>query len=194
MVDYNLKYKIFQQTRSNSIPVNVTYYGDIAEDTRGGGNFEKYVHRFSFFNELIISRRFGPKFSAQIAPMMAHFNAVDTLYSNDVFGVSVAAKFRISPMGSIQLEWTQPLTQHDIGNQSKAGSLYKKDAGPQPNIALGYEVVTSAHVFQIFFSTYRDILPQNNLVYNTNMLSKDVNGKSKLGFVLGFNITRVWNF
>jgi hypothetical protein len=58
MVDYNLKYKIFQQTRSNSIPVNVTYYGDIAEDTRGGGNFDKYVHRFSFFNELIISRRF----------------------------------------------------------------------------------------------------------------------------------------
>jgi hypothetical protein len=194
MIDYNLKYKFLQQTRSNSIPVNITYYGDIAEDSRGGENFAKYVHRFSFFNELIISRRFGPKFSAQIAPMFAHFNAVDTLYSNDIFGLSVAAKFRVSAMGSIQLEYTQPLTQHDIASESKSGSMYNKDAGTKPNIALGYEVVTTSHVFQIFFSTYRDILPQNNLVFNTNTLTRDVDGKSKLGFLIGFNITRVWNF
>ena len=190
-LDYNVKYKILQQTRSNSIPINLVYFGSMAEDTRGGENFVKYVHRFSFFHELIISRRFGPKFSAQIAPMVAHFNAVDTLYSSDIFGVSVAAKFRVSPMGSIQLEWTQPLNQHDINT---AGTGFQKDAGPNPNFALGYEVVTSAHAFQIFFSTYRDILPQNNLFYNTNSLSKDVDGKKKLGFLIGFNITRMWNF
>ncbi len=191
-VDYNIKYKKFQQTKSNSMPVNITYYGDMAQDTRGGGNFVKYAHRFSFFHELIISRRFSPMFSAQVAGMISHFNAVDTLYSNDIFGASVGANIKISAVSSVQLEWTQPITQHAVDENSDPN--YKKDAGPKPNFALGYQVMTSGHAFQNFFSTYRDILPQNNLSYNTNTLSTDVNGKSKLGFLIGFNLTRLWNF
>lgn len=190
-VDYNLKFKIFQQARSGGMPVNLVYYGDMGEDTRGGEFFTKYVHRFSFFHELIISRRFNSSLSAMVAPMVAHFNSVDTLYSNDIFGLGIGVKYRVSPMGSVQVGWTQPLNQHDA---NKAGKGFQKDAGPKPEFALGYEVVTSSHCFQIFFSTYRDILPQNNLVYNTNTLTTDVGGKSKLGFLVGFNITRLWNF
>ena len=49
IIDYNLKYKILQQTRSNSMPVNLTYFGCVTEDTRGGEYIKKYVHRFNFF-------------------------------------------------------------------------------------------------------------------------------------------------
>ncbi len=191
-MDYSVKYKIFQQTKSNSMPVNITYFGEMGQDTRGGEYFVKYAHRFSFFNELIISRRFGPYFSAQVAPMISHFNAVDTLFSNDIFGINVAAKIKVSAMGSVELAWTQPLNQHDVNTAEDPN--FKKDAGPKPNFSLGYEIMTSGHAFQIFFTTYRDILPQNNLSYNTNSLSNDVNGKNKLGFLIGFNLTRLWNF
>jgi hypothetical protein len=190
-IDLNAKFKILAQTQSNSIPVNVTYFGNLGLDTRNKDNFEKEVYRLSYFHELIISRRFGPKFSVQVAPMVAHFNSVDSLYSNDVFGASLGLKFNVSSQGSILFEWTQPINEHDVNT---ADLIVRKDAGPHPNFALGYEIVTSSHAFQIFFSTYKDLLPQNNLVYNTNSFTKEVGGENKLGFLLGFNLTRLWNF
>jgi hypothetical protein len=190
-IDLNAKYKILAQTQSNSIPVNVTYFGDLGLDTRNKENFDKSVYRLSYFHELIISRRFSSKFSAQVAPMVAHINSVDSLYSNDMFGASLGLKLGVSSQGSIMFEWTQPFGQHEVND---ADLNVRKDAGPEPNISLGYEIVTSSHAFQIFVSTYRSILPQYNLVYNTNSWTKEINGENKLGFLIGFNLTRMWNF
>jgi hypothetical protein len=187
-IDLNLKFKILQQMQSGGSPVNITYFGNMVIDTNKPENFDKDVHRLSYFNELIISRRFGPKFSAQVAPMISHFNAVDSLYRHDIFGVSLGIKFKVSNQGSIVFEWTQPLNQHYV-NDPVHGSL-QKDAGPKPNLAIGYDIVTSSHSFQFFICTYRDILPQYNLAYNTNTLTKD----GKPAFLIGFNLTRLWNF
>lgn len=194
-IDLNVKYKILQQMQSGCSPVNLTYFGNMVIDTDKPEKFDKGIHRLRYFHELIISRRFGPKFSAQVAPMISHFNAVDSLYRHDIFGVSLAVKFKVSSQGSIQFEWTQPFNQHYVNdpvhNHQPTGPNLQKDAGPKPNIALGYEIVTSSHDFQFFISTYRDILPQYNLAYNTNTLTKD---SGKLGFLIGFNLTRLWNF
>jgi hypothetical protein len=181
-VDLNLKYKILQQTRSNSMPINLTYFGNTAIDTQNESNFDEGVHRLSYFHELIFSRRFGSKFSALVAGQFAHMNAVDTLYENDVYGVRFAAKYRITSQTSIMLEWTEPFVSHPV-NDEVHGDL-KKNAGPDRNIGIALEVATSSHAFQIFISYYRDLLPQYNLVYNTN----------EPGFQIGFNITRLWNF
>ena len=192
-LDFNIKYKILQQTRKNEIPINLVYFGNVAIDTQKPEKFEEGIHRLSYFNELIVSRRFSNKFSAQVAGMFSHFNAVDTLYDNDVFGVSVAAAYKVGSTSAIQIEFTQPLVQHRI-NDSEHGD-FTKDAGPKPNIALSFETATSSHAFQIFISTYRDLLPQYNLAYNTNTFTfEDADGNNKLGFMLGFNITRLWNF
>ncbi len=114
--------------------------------------------------------------------MFSRVSSVDTLYDNDVFGVSLAAAYKISSTSSIQIEWTEPLVQHRINN-SEHGDL-TKEAGPERNIAIAFETATSAHAFQIFISYYRDLLPQYNLAYNSNTN----------GFQIGFNITRLWNF
>jgi hypothetical protein len=192
-IDFNIKYKILQQTRKNEMPVNLVYFGNMAIDTQKPEKFEKGSHRLSYFHELIVSRRFSSKFSAQVAGMVSHFNSVDTLYDNDVFGVSLAAAYKVSSTSSIQIEWTEPLVQHRINN-SEHGD-FTKEAGPKRNIALSFETATSSHAFQIFISTYRDLLPQYNLAYNTNkFVIEDSEGNNKLGFMIGFNITRLWNF
>lgn len=190
-IDLNIKYKILQQATGGGSPVNLTYFGNVGIDTRDASNFDQGSHRFSYFHELIFSRRFNYKFSAQIGAQFAHFNAVDTLYSNDMFGLSLGARYKISAQSSIIFEWTEPLMQHDVND---APSPLTKDAGPNRNIALGLEVATSAHVFQMFISTYRNLVPQQNLLYNTNSFTNEVDGKNKLGFEIGFNITRLWNF
>ncbi|MCK5705802.1 MAG: hypothetical protein KAI29_31850, partial [Cyclobacteriaceae bacterium] len=160
-IDLNVKYKILQQTRGNEMPVNLTFYGNTAIYTRNESNFDEGVHSLSYFGQLIMSRRISKKFSVQGTVMMSHFNAVDTLLSNDVFGIGLGARFKVSSQGSILLEWTEPLTEHDINN-AVHGDLMRR-SGPFRNIAIAYEVATSAHAFQITFGIYRDLLQQYNL-------------------------------
>jgi len=190
-IDFNIKGKILQQGRSGGSPFNLTFFGNVVIDTRSDDNFATKVHRYSYFSELILSRRFSKKFSLQLAPQWSHFNAVDTLYENDVFGMHLGARLKVSSQGSIIFDWTEPFTQHRIND---ADDPYQKDAGPYRNISFGYEVATSAHAFQFFFSVYGDILPQFNLTYNTNEFIKEIDGSNKPAFRVGFNMTRLWGF
>lgn len=190
-IDLNIKGKILQQGRDGGSPFNLTFYGNMVIDTRNEENFATQLHRYSYFSQLILSRRFSKKFSLQLAPQWSHFNAVDSLYSNDVFGLHIGARFKVSSQGSIIFDWTEPFTEHAVNNATEP---YQRDAGPYRNVSFGYEVATSAHAFQFFFSVYGDILPQYNLTYNTNQFIKEVGGENKVAFRVGFNMTRLWGF
>ncbi|MBL7847002.1 MAG: hypothetical protein JNL40_06005 [Cyclobacteriaceae bacterium] len=174
-LDLNAKYAVFRQSKDNSMPVSVSYFGNVVANTQAG-NYKEETHRLSFYNELIVAKRFNSKISVQISPSFTHYNAVDTLYSNDMFAVGVGARYKFSAQSSIIINYVQPLMNH---KDSKLNA--------QPGLAIVWEIATSAHAFQIFFSNYQGILPQNNIMYNQNKW-----GDSK--FLLGFNITRLWNF
>ncbi len=173
-VDFNLKYAIFQQTRSDKIPVSVTYFGNMAMDTRNEEFFRNSSDRYSFFHQVIISRRFTPKFSIQAAPSLSHFNIVSDTRSNDHFAAAVGARYRFTAQTSVIVNYDQPLTKHTAGN-------------PNPNISFGIEIATSSHAFQIFAGNYKGIVPQYNNFFNGNNFE---DGE----FIIGFNITRLWNF
>jgi len=196
-VDLDVKYKILTQTRGNEMPVNLTFYGNMGIDTREKSKFDESMHRLSYFGQLILSRRISKKFSIQGTAMMSHFNAVDTLYSNDIFGIGLGARYKVSSQGSILLEWTEPLTEHDINNPIH-GDLMKRK-GPFRNIAIAYEIATSSHAFQITFGVYRDLVQQYNLAYNESYVAQDLfnaNGNDWWDFqyAVGFNMTRLWGF
>jgi hypothetical protein len=174
--DLQWKYNILEQTRSGSMPVALTYYGNIVLDARDKETFEyssseyKGIHRLSYFNQLIVSRKFGDRLSAMLAPSMIWHNAVaDSTYSNINFAVSAGARAMIIGMNSIIVEYHQPITTSDNG-------LIK------PGLSVGFEVGTSTHAFRVFVTNYNQIISQRNLVYNTNDFFK--------GDVLfGFNIS-----
>ena len=79
-VDFNLKYKLIQQTRDGSIPISLTYFGNTTIDGREEEFFEtsenEGIHRLSFFHELIIDSRFNKKLSLQLTPSFSYFNKV----------------------------------------------------------------------------------------------------------------------
>jgi len=177
--DLNWKYKILTQTRSGSMPLSLTYYGNISYDAREEeyfGKDYKVSNRVSYFNQLILGRKFSRIVSVQLSGSYAHYNQIDTStisgMKHDVFGVGLAGRVKISPQTSITMEYNQPLNTPD---------------NIKPNISLGVEIATSSHAFQIFLTTYNGIVPQENLGYNTNdFLKGDI--------LLGFNITRLWGF
>jgi hypothetical protein len=177
--DFNWKAALLRQTRSNSMPVSVSYYGNFVIDARPESTFNLEQDRYSFFNQIIIAKRFSPKVSMQIAPSVSHFNAVEPGMENDMFAISFGGRVKISPQTAIIFDYSQPLTKFDQNN-------------PNPGISIGTEFSTSAHAFQIFLTNYSGIVPQQNYMKNHNeFFKKDL---FKGDFLIGFNITRLYNF
>ena len=171
--DFNLKGAILRQTRENEIPVSVTYYGNFTIDARKKENFNMVQDRYSFFNQLIISRRFSPNVSFQVAPSVSHYNLVEKTMKNDMFAVTLGGRVKISPQTSIIGEYSQPITSFE-------------DNTPEPGVSLGLEFSTGSHAFQVFVTNYKGIVPQKNFMYNQN---KFFDGD----IMIGFNITRLWH-
>jgi len=177
--DYNLKVGILSQTRSEKVPVSVSYYGNFAIDTRKKENFEFDQDRFSFFHQIIIARRFGPDISLQVAPSISHYNFVEYGMNNDVFGIAVGGRYKISKQGSILLDYSHPFTHHLNGEVL--------DADPSPGLSIGVEFATLGHAFQIIISNYNGIVPQQNYMFNQNKFFEG-------DILIGFNITRIYKF
>lgn len=177
--DLNIKYLILQQTRDNKIPLSIAYYGLIGIKTNDEAKaYDNFVSQTSYFNQLIIARRFSPKLSLQLAPSHSHFNAVDRFGADaeryDMFGLAISGRYKFGSSSSFLIDITQPFTEHpgEVANE--------------PNYSFGVEIATSSHAFQVFLGNYPYLIPQQNLAYNPNSFNAS-------GLLIGFNITRLWN-
>lgn len=169
--DFNLRVGLLRQTRSGRVPVSLTFYGNTAIDARESDFFPKSSNRLSYFSQLIIMRRFSQTVSLQVAPSFSHYNIVDESLSNNQFAIALGGKVSISDKTAILLDYSQPLGQNS----------------DNPGLALGIEMSTSSHAFQVFVGNYNGIVPQKNYMLNPNKLSEKQ-------FLIGFNINRLWNF
>jgi hypothetical protein len=190
--DFNWKVALWRQTRSGSTPFSVSYYGNLTVNSKSkeGSKFYHIQDRYSFFNQLIIAKRFSPNVSLQIAPSVSHFNQApvlnidqETIYmKNSLVSIAFGGRFKVSPQTAIIFDYSQPIGQYTTDND-----FDKTVTNPKPGVSIGTEFATSAHAFQIFLTNYRGIVPQQNYMKNKNDF---FNG----GLLIGFNITRVYNF
>ncbi len=199
--DASAKYAIIQQTKGK-YPVSVSYYGNVAYDTRKDKDksiFKYGSQRLSFFNQLIIARKVTSKFSVQVAPSISHQNSVNgyftkndstgkTIYQEmkfDHFAIAFSARYKVTNVTSVMINYDQPLTKHAANN-------------PNPNLSFGIEMNTSSHSFQLFLGNYFNLVQQQNNLYNKNnpFGYTDYDGTKVAGgnFLIGFNITRLWNY
>ena len=212
--DANLKYSIITQTK-NKYPVSVSYYVNAAYNTKKDPNndiYKNYSDRLSYFHQLLIARKITDKLSIQVAPSISHHNVVNGYFVKlndstlkikpdmnfDHFAVAVSARYKMTDVTSFMINYDQPITKHAQNN-------------PNPNLSFGVEFNTSSHSFQVFFTNYFYLSPQANNLYNKNSpfdytqkyYTKGatsgepvLNERSYEGgkFLIGFNITRLWNY
>ena len=200
LLDGSAKYSLLKQTKGK-YPVSVTYYGNMAYGTKADPSHFIYTYqsqRWSFFNQLIVARKVTDKLSIQVAGSVSHQNSVPGYYAQkdsstfvykeqkfDLFAASVSARYILTEVTSIIVDYDQPLTQFATNN-------------PHPNFAFGFEFNSSGHTFQLFAGNYSLLSPQQNSLYNTNnpfgyKLSDGTKVKGGQ-FLIGFNITRLWNY
>lgn len=177
--DFSIKAALLRQTKSAKTPISVTYFGNFTVNADKKELFEFDQDRFSFFNQLIITRRVGPNLSLQFAPSLSHFNFVEFNRPNDVFAIAFGGRLKLSPQSSLLIDFNQPF------NQMGGGASSSKE--PFAGLAIGFEFATTGHAFQFFVGNYNGIVPQQNHVFNQNdFFAGDI--------LIGFNITRAYRF
>lgn len=200
LLDVSAKYALLKQTKGK-YPVSVTYYGNLAYGTKADPNHFLYTYqtqRLSFFNEILVARKVNDNLSVQAGISISHQNSVPGYYAQkdtvtyvfkeekfDLLAASFCVRYKLTEVTSIVVDYDQPLTRFAINN-------------PHPNIAFGFEFNTSGHTFQLFAGNYSLLNPQQNSLYNTNNpIGFKQTGAAKIKggqFLIGFNITRLWNF
>jgi hypothetical protein len=179
--DVNVKYALLKEKGDRPFPVSLTYYGNMAIDTRPDENFVNNTDRLSYFNQLMVAKKLTRDFSAQVSVNYSHMNAVEGYVDdngdiqgtmkNDHFSFSLLGRYKISDAFAFIGNYDQPLTQHPANN-------------PHPNISLGVELATPLHAFQVFMGNYDWIVPQYSNFFNENDYTEGA-------FLIGFNITRL---
>lgn len=199
--DASLKYSLITQTKG-VYPVSVSYYVNASFNTKRDPDkeiYRNYSDRLNYFHQLIIARKITNKLSVQVAPSISHHNLVNGYFVQlndstlkvkpdmkfDHFAVAFSARYKLTDVTSVMINYDQPITKHVSNN-------------PNPSLSFGIEFNTSSHSFQLFATNYFYLVPQINNLYNTNSPFKytDAAGKKIEGgkFLIGFNITRLWNY
>ncbi len=194
--DLNAKYSILRQSSDNKMPIGLAVYGVVAIDGRPSEDFEtgtvvdtkgealpqsiKFNDRLSYFTQVMVSRKFTEWLSVQAAGSYTHFNMVKWDDNHDLFGLHGLAKVKISPQSSLTFNYNAPLKIQSISEQKDMPD-YK------PQVALGWQIATYTHAFQIYLSNAPGMLPMDNMMYSRNKFDKE-------GIAIGFTITRLWAF
>jgi hypothetical protein len=184
--DFNGKYALLSQGREGGSPVSVSYYVNAAVDTRklNKTGFSESTDRWSFFHQVMVARKVTNAFSIQLDGNFSWFNYKDQVYDiegvdlgrdkNAHFAAGILARYKFSNTMGVIIGYDQPITDHRF-------------IDPEPNLSIGLEIVSSAHAFQVFVGNYYSLIPQYNSTFNQNRF-----GDNEI--LIGFNITRLWNF
>ncbi len=177
-VDLRFKYTLLRQMKSDKIPVEVAVKGDVGITTQENTIFEDFTftERMNYFASVMIARQFNEKITLQVAPMISHFNTVvdegNGLPNHTHFAVGFAGRIKLNVRNSLTFEYLPVLGE--------------RTAGTKNHLALGYEVETGGHVFQMFFMAGRWFTEQHLLARNTDdFFAGD--------FRLGFNVNRIFS-
>lgn len=190
--DFYGKYAILRQMKNGGSPVSMSYYLNMAIDTRDEekAGFEEGSDRFSYFHSLMVARKITDKFSLQLSGNYSWFNHKEVyddngefigLDQNGHFSASALARYKLSNTIGVIAAYDLPLTSDD------------ELLDPDPNLSFGLELTTSSHAFQLFVGNFQSLVPQYNHTYNTNSWSGNPDSVRE-GILIGFNITRLWNF
>ncbi|MEL7833760.1 DUF5777 family beta-barrel protein [Fodinibius sp. Rm-B-1B1-1] len=175
--DFTSRINLFRQNTTNSVPVSMSLIPTLGINTTEFGFLDtpySFIERFSYGLSLPIARKFNDQLSLQLSPMLVHFNRVGNELSianpqnNNYYSLTLAGRYKVTPYTALSFQFIPPI--NDKRN---------------PNIAVGIDIETGGHVFQMFFSTSRALNDQY-------LLAGDNGNFFKREFRFGFNINRLF--
>ncbi len=180
--DACLKFSLLRQIRGVKVmPIALSYYTDWSLKTLRGlydlpdmhnAKWNEITPRFAYTHQLLIARKFNEKFSLQISPTYVHRNLANKGEKNDIFAFGFGGRYKF--IRRVALTWEVFYTNH-----------VTKDNAYQYPLALGFDIETGGHVFQLFFTNSRAMVEDGFIGETT---SNWLDG----GIFFGFNMSRVF--
>ncbi|MBL7847657.1 MAG: hypothetical protein JNL40_09335 [Cyclobacteriaceae bacterium] len=174
-VDGFAKFKLVRQA-TNGAPVTITAFSSAMVKT---GPYDDptrvnyFSSRMSFAFQGLIARKFTESFSLQLMPSVVHYNlAPAPNMNNNVYAMGVGGRLKLSKRISMNAEYYYqiPDTQY---------------AGTTNSLALGFDIETGGHVFQLYFTNSTGINERAFITQTTGDFFKgDIH--------FGFHISRVF--
>lgn len=182
LVDLSGRYHILKQTTQGDMPVSVSFAGTLGINTSQLGFVENLglagysvADRLSFAGSLLVARKFSENLSLQVSPTAVWFNRVgfetniEDGSTQGYVGLGLSGRYKIRPRTALTLQYIPTLNQFDKNH----------------NIAVGIDIETGGHVFQMFFTTTPAL--------NDQYLVAGSNGSFiEREFRFGFNVNRLF--
>lgn len=172
--DASLKWTITRQYKGAGSPVAISYYVDASANTLQWGDSVQDLrsNRLAYTHQLLIAKKFNEKLSLQLTPSFVHRNLVPKGEPNDVIALGFGGRYKMTRR--VALIWEYFYADHT----SKIDGYYNP-------LALGLDIETGGHVFQVFITNSRYMLEKGVITETTGSITDG-------GLYFGFNMSRVF--
>lgn len=168
-----------QSVGNRSFPLSISWMSGMYINGLRWSEAERdnqFIHRMEYAHQLLIARKFGPRFSMQLTPSYLHRNLVKTMEDpNDLFAIGAGTRIKITKRISVNAEYFY---------------IFKPDQSTLSTpiydpLSFGVDIETGGHVFQLIF-TNAVAMRENGFLGQTTgqWLNGDIH--------FGFNISRVF--
>jgi len=176
-VDAFYKFKVLRQSSGyHNMPITLSLMSSvmlktIRYDDPTIKNY--YTSRLFFAHQLLIGRKFSESFSFQIMPTVVHYNIVPgSKDPNDLAALGVGGRIKLNKRVSVNAEYYYQIPGYKL-------------PGTQNSAALGFDIETGGHVFQVHFTNSTGMSEKSFITETTGVVEHgDIH--------FGFNISRVF--
>lgn len=169
------KYRIKSQ-EANGFPVTIVGYNTMDVNTNLSTDIYpglEFNNRLAYTTQLLISRKFSDRFSAQLTPVFIHKNLYDeTTERENQFSLGMGGRYKLTKRLSVNLEYAPRI-------DAPENTVY------HDLLSFGLDIDTGGHIFQMVFSNCQTM----NDVYVFSNATGDWFGGS---LYFGFNLYRVF--
>lgn len=184
-----VKFKLLrQQTGAKNIPVSIAWVSfanaDALQNPSDTVKANKLAwNKFSYMHQLLIARKFSPRFSLQLMPTFIHYNIVPygKRNRNNIFSMGLGAKYQLTTNKALTFEYARQFNMYkDVLDRNGNITSYSPDL-----LSVGLEFNTGGHVFQFYVGN-------TTSAYNIEQLTKNTNFIKDGKFALGFRLNRAF--
>jgi hypothetical protein len=175
-----VKYNILEQ-EDGGMPITLGVHAkanmissrDDAAGINGFDRYDNFAHRMSYVTQILVAKKFGQRFALQVSPTYVHHNLVEAAADkNDIFAVAAMGQYKLRKRLGLSFEYSYAFGDYAVNRSTLFSSA-----------ALGLDIVTGGHVFQIVLVNSAPINEAWTVPFTRNDLGRfDVR--------LGFNISR----
>lgn len=181
-VDVFAKYRVLRQsTGARSVPVSITLFASdaiVTEPTLANATGTEYFdnsERQNYTFQALIARKFSERVSLQLMPTALKVGKIPAGGDEWVTALGVGGRVKVSKRVAL------------VGEYYFVPEDQRRPYGSYNALALGFDIETGGHVFQLHFTNARGMIEKQFLTNTTGTW-----GKGDVHY--GFNISRTFSF